>query len=314
MKISIIGPGYMPIPPKGWGAVESLIWDYHQILNELGHDVQIINTTDFNKALNDINTFNPDFVHIQYDDYIFLSNHIKKPTIVTSHYAYLEQPNKHNSYSNIFQQFLKTDATIFALSENIKNVYINYGKSLDKVFVVPNGVRDDLFKFNENCEYPDKSIYLAKIDFRKRQFLFHNIENLYFAGNIADNRYNRNNYLGEWSKEHLYNNLTNYANLVLLSDGEAHPLVCLEAMSAGLGLVISEFATANLDLSKPFIDVIPENKIEDIEYVSNVIKNNREKSINMRKEIREYVVNNFSWNNIINNYYLENLKKINVFK
>ena len=24
MKISIIGPGLMPIPPKGWGAVESL--------------------------------------------------------------------------------------------------------------------------------------------------------------------------------------------------------------------------------------------------------------------------------------------------
>ena len=28
MKLVIIGPGIMPIPPKGWGAVESLIWDY----------------------------------------------------------------------------------------------------------------------------------------------------------------------------------------------------------------------------------------------------------------------------------------------
>ena len=28
MKIALIGPGIMPIPPDGWGAVESLIWDY----------------------------------------------------------------------------------------------------------------------------------------------------------------------------------------------------------------------------------------------------------------------------------------------
>ena len=26
MKFSIVGPGYTPIPPVGWGAVESLIW------------------------------------------------------------------------------------------------------------------------------------------------------------------------------------------------------------------------------------------------------------------------------------------------
>jgi hypothetical protein len=43
MKISIIGPGIMQIPPVGWGAVESLIWDYKISLEKLGHKVQIIN-------------------------------------------------------------------------------------------------------------------------------------------------------------------------------------------------------------------------------------------------------------------------------
>ena len=42
MKISIIGPGLMPIPPKGWGAVESLIWDMANALKDLGQEVQII--------------------------------------------------------------------------------------------------------------------------------------------------------------------------------------------------------------------------------------------------------------------------------
>ena len=43
MKIAIIGPN-TPIPPKGWGAVETLIWDMKMSLEELGHDVLIINT------------------------------------------------------------------------------------------------------------------------------------------------------------------------------------------------------------------------------------------------------------------------------
>ena len=38
MKISIIGPGIMPIPPTGWGAVEILIWDQKLALEELGHE------------------------------------------------------------------------------------------------------------------------------------------------------------------------------------------------------------------------------------------------------------------------------------
>ena len=46
MKIALIGPGIMEIPPDGWGAVEMLIWDYTQIIRELGHRVEIINTPD----------------------------------------------------------------------------------------------------------------------------------------------------------------------------------------------------------------------------------------------------------------------------
>ena len=44
MKIALIGPGIMPIPPPGWGAVEILIWDYYKELTAQGHEVVIINT------------------------------------------------------------------------------------------------------------------------------------------------------------------------------------------------------------------------------------------------------------------------------
>jgi hypothetical protein len=45
----------------------------------------------------------------------------------------------------------------------------------------------------------------------------------------------------------IHNDLTNYGNLGFYSDGEAHPLVCMEAFAAGLGVVICEWGKANLD-------------------------------------------------------------------
>tara|TARA_R110000803_G_scaffold27700_1_gene64588 strand:+ start:2811 stop:3746 length:936 start_codon:yes stop_codon:yes gene_type:complete len=311
MKIVIIGPGMMEIPPIGWGAVEILIWDYKETLESLGHDVYIINTRSHADIVNKTNELEPDFVHIQYDEYAILSEHIKcKNIAATSHYGYLDQPNKYGGYKNIHNSFLRTKSKVFALSPSIKDKYIEGGMDEKKVFVVPNGVRNDLFTFKENCERPNDSIYLAKVDHRKRQHLFHDIPDLYFAGNIADHRYNKNNYLGEWSKDYLYKNLTNFANLVLLSDGEAHPLVCLEAMSAGLGLVISEWATANLDTSLPFIDVITEDRINDVYHVEKIIKENKNKCLNMRKDIRQYALDNFSWKHIINSYYLPSIKSL----
>ena len=166
------------------------------------------------------------------------------------------------------------------------------------------------FRFTENPEFSDRSIYLAKVDHRKRQFLFQSIDSLWYAGNIAENRFDQSkNYLGEWQKETLYQNLTDYGNLVLLSDGEAHPLVCMEAFAAGLGVVVSEWATANLDLDRGFISVIPEDKIEDTSFVEEIIIKNRGYSVEHRQEILDYA-KEFEWCTIIKKHYLPNIEKI----
>jgi hypothetical protein len=36
MKIININPGILPIPPNGWGAIEKIIWDYHQEMLNIG--------------------------------------------------------------------------------------------------------------------------------------------------------------------------------------------------------------------------------------------------------------------------------------
>ena len=312
MKIAIVGPGIMPIPPTGWGAVEILIWDQKLALEKLGHKVRIVNTESPTDIIKEVNTFSPDFVHIQYDDFIGVYPYIQYPCAITSHFGYLEQPGKWDYYGDrIVKPFHFIKPNVFCLSSGIKEIYEKVIQiPEDRLFVTPNGVNIEQFQFSKEPDYPDRSIYLAKIDYRKRQFMFQGIKSLYYAGNNADQRFNTSrNYLGEWSKQQLHDNLTHYGNLVLLSDGEAHPLVCLEAFAAGLGVVVSEWAAANLDIRKSFITVIPEERISDIRYVEDAIISNRAYSIANRDEIREYG-RQFEWTNVIENHYLPCVEKL----
>ena len=163
------------------------------------------------------------------------------------------------------------------------------------------------YRFTEKPELSDRSIYLALVDHQiKRQYLFCGIPGLDFVGPIFDKTdFTDENYLGEWSRAKIAQDLTEYANLVLLSEAEAATaLVCLEALASGLGLVISEANTEYLDTSLPFIDVIPESKIHDRDFVACVIAENRIKALGMRQQIREYAVSNFDVANIIENRYL----------
>ena len=56
MRICLIGPGIMSIPPDGWGAVEILMWDYYLSLKKKGYDVTIINKL-FDKKLDNSEVF-----------------------------------------------------------------------------------------------------------------------------------------------------------------------------------------------------------------------------------------------------------------
>jgi len=311
MKISIIGPN-TPIPPKGWGAVESLIWDMKLTLAQMGHQVQIINVGDPILIIHQINEFKPDFVHINYDDWVGIYPYIQYPCAVTTHFAYIERPEMMGGYEQrVFDRFRKIKPNVFGLSEGINDVYHkNAGIPRSKLFLNPNGVNLNKFRVSTSPQNGDRSIYLAKVDSRKRQHMFQKIESLWYAGNIADNRFDQTkNYLGEWQKDKLHRMLTSYGNLVLLSDGEAHPLVCPEAFAAGLGVVISEWASANLDTSKEFITVIPEDKINDIDFVEKKIIENREYSVKNRLEILDYA-KQFEWSRILSKYFLPNVEKV----
>lgn len=207
---------------------------------------------------------------------------------------------------------IRNRAIFAALSPEIAENYRRFGVPDSRLVVMHNGANDEIFRYTESPAFPERTIYLGKIDARKRQSIYQGIQNIWFAGQCHDRRFNTKSdrYLGEWEKDRLYAQLTDYANLALISDGEAHALVCCEALVCGLGLVVSEHATANLDLNLPFITVIPRNKMRDLTYVAEAVAKNREISVRMRPTIRAYGLATFSWRIIVDRY-ARFLRKLN---
>jgi len=323
MKIALIGPGIMSIPPVGWGAVEILIWDYYNELCKLNHDVTIINkirnnpeeqskpnTSYCQELIKEINNGNYDFVHLHYDCLYHILQFINSKKIgFTSHYPYIDNESKHNNdnYANIFN---------FMLNYNLNNKYINFvlaqkdidfliQKGADSKYLVllENGINSNSFIFKEKGDLMNKTIYLGQINERKGQHKYSRLNNIDIIGPNGDNTIS--NYKGSWSRNDVQTKLTEYGNLLLLSKGEADPLVVKEALMSGLGVVINATSSKNL-LPNDFITIIEENKIDDLNYIQIKINENRLKSILIRKQIRKYAEDNFSWYIFLKKY-IENI-------
>jgi glycosyltransferase involved in cell wall biosynthesis len=310
MRLAIVGPGTISIPPKGWGAVESLIWDYYTFIRAYHPDVEvhIINEKEEEKMLEAIRALSPDIVHLHQDSYIERMKKVKGPlVVVTAHYSWIERQGEvkeHDMYFKIFTQFITSGFPIFCLSSAIRNAYIEHGAEPDAVFIHHNGANEELYRYTETPSKGDRSAYVGKIEPRKRQARYSGISDIDFIGHIADSEFpsGLENWKREWTKRELQEGLTDYGNLVLLSEAEAHALVCCEALICGLGLVVSEYAAANLDRGLPFITVIPTERLCDLEFVEAEIARNRAVSLAMRPQIRAYGLEKFSWRPLVAAY------------
>lgn len=298
MKIALIGPGIMPIPPKGWGAVEILLWDYYQELSKVGHDVVIINTPRLYEIVEIVNSGGFDFVHLHYDCFYTVLDQLTCPCIaITSHYPYIDQPSKHvaDGYHRICDFLVKqTKYYHFVLAEKDMQALLQYGANPRYLRKIKNGIDSSLFQFREHA-ITSQTLYLGKITPRKNQAKLQSIPTIDFVGGCDDPEFDtkRKNYLGEWTREYLHEHMTDYVNLVLLSQGEADPLVVKEALIAGLGVVVNRSSAENLDLAKDFITVIPDEQMMDPQFVYFIIQQNKRVAMDRRNEIREYGISQF---------------------
>lgn len=95
MKIAQVTPGILPIPPKGWGAIEKLIWELHCNYLKEGHDSKIVYLDDL--------TGDEDVVHIHVGNLANLAHERGIPYYFTmsDHHAYLYGTDYHIYKTNL---------------------------------------------------------------------------------------------------------------------------------------------------------------------------------------------------------------------
>jgi hypothetical protein len=315
LKIALLGHGTNTIPPKGWGAVESLIWEYSQGCEALGHTVSIVNTLDNDYIVSYLNATTWDVIHMHDDSLINLVpdlNH-KGRIVVTSHYPAIHDRSVWNDVSTGYNfetvviapllHYMKQNEQIVigALCSKDRDAFLAMGVPVNRVFLMVNGASaKDIVCDGRPTN--GKAICLGQVCERKRQRALVGIPSIEFWGPCLDEEFKRlSAYKGEMTAEQRNKTLTEYEVLVLLSTAEASPLVLKEALFAGLGLVLSETVATELPAS-PWISVVPERDIGNKALIAQLVEEQRAYSVPRKQEIRASAVALWDWPQLIQQY------------
>ncbi len=202
MKIALIGPGIMEIPPKKWGAVEMMIWDYAIILKELGHRVQIINTPDKELIKFEVEHGHFDIVHLHYDVFADIITDLIPHcgrVIASSHYPFLNVPALwgRDGYGEHFPKLINNkDFHLFASSQKDIETYCEFGAVRENTWLSKLGVRCDPYQFNEYAQF-DRTLHFSQICDRKRQYILEDLEDIDIFGRREAGKYRGKHYQGE---------------------------------------------------------------------------------------------------------------------
>jgi glycosyltransferase involved in cell wall biosynthesis len=310
MKMAFVAGGYVPIPPAS-SSILNLIQEYKYHSEKNGHRVDIFNDPDVHQVIAKINTGNYDFVHLHAGGFVSEFNRsLRQRFCFTSHAGHLFQLDQwDNIFKQEFQEYLKAPG-IIALSPASKKLFVDAGYQ-GHISVQVNGV--DSTKVYRKQQGNGRAICLGWIQPRKQQRLLAEMVDgkiaIDFVGPLDDPDFREGSttkHLGVWSLSDVYRRLTEYSCLVLISGGEVAPLVVLEAMAAGLSLVVSQSASANLAI-KDFIKVLPDQILTDLtptnqqivcDSISTAIENNQ----SYRPQIITYVQATFDFSQTIENY------------
>jgi glycosyltransferase involved in cell wall biosynthesis len=310
MKIALISSGYHPKPPLS-SSILTLLQGYKNFLEKEGHQIDTFNHPDAHKVIDEINSNDYDFVHLHNGGFVLdFIQELQQKFCFTSHAGYLLKPSQwDDKFKQEFQSYLNIPG-IIALSPASKQLFLDAGYD-GYISTQINGI--DTQKINYQQQGNGKAICLGWIQPRKQQRLLAETVDgnlsIDFVGPLDDLNFKEGSttkYLGVWSSEEVCQRLTEYSCLILISYGEVAPLVVLEAMAAGLSVVVSISASANLH-EKDFIRILPDNILTDSsianqQAVCKVIKETIANNHLLRSEITNYAKENFDFSCIIKNY------------
>lgn len=299
-KLLIIAPGILPVPPFGWGAVETLINESLSTYYADGFEVWILNSRSY-KEWRAARRETFDLVLCHYDAFAKRARSYfpNTPIIGMSHYGFIGYPEKwHKSFHRVLKGLSLLDS-ICVMNSQQSEVLKKYLPNID-IFISSNGTNFNPI-VGRNTQGP--YLCLGKIEPRKSQFeLYNKFKNskhsIVFVGNIVDTRVSNliredssvsKVFIGEKTRVELTKEFHKYKALILLSQGEADALVLYEAQMAGLPVFVTKEGIGAQNLLLPWVNIITNRTTpDDIELAY--------RKINASPiEISNYAADSYSW-------------------
>jgi len=150
MRITQVTPGIISIPPNGWGAVEKIIFNYHNNLNLLGHSSEI-------KYLNGVDLDNTDIVHIHIANLAIEAYERGIPYIFSLHDHHVVYNGKDSFNYKQNLEAIQKSVISFCHAEFL----IDYFDETDKLFYLTHGVDTNFFKVDQPYRTEHKLLCLA---------------------------------------------------------------------------------------------------------------------------------------------------------
>lgn len=303
-----VGHGDVPIPPPAWGAVEHIIWQTAIRLRAKGLTVHIVNKRRYAAVLKVLQLSlkgQADIVFCHSEKPVplltFLSKWRKFLLISTTHCP-LNPLNLGTSQLKALRR-CNVAPYHFVGREDIKTMILERNPEAICALQL-NAVETQ--DFHRKQDGNGKAICLGRIQERKRQddtarllqgsgiecdFVGPLMEDVPISDEL------RSRMLGEWDRDTVHKRLCEYSCLILLSHAERQALVVVEALAAGIPVVVSPDAAWNIDTSKPYIFVV-ESDDQVVQAVKSAIAIRNQYT----NEIRQYIAETFDYQVLIDDY------------
>jgi len=294
MKILLIGPGCgVPIPPKGWGGIEKVIWKHSDYLRKQGHEVDILNERNSSK-LSSLLKNNYDIVHAHEEWGLAELKKTNIEFVYTCHsggwlfsLGFIDKLFQNVPHSMVFEQMYNHPDLHMGNKYSIYNgaeASVFYPEEKKKKKCIAIGLNDPRKKFDKIAEIisknPDYEIY----------FIGPKCETLKISDNIKT--------IPNLSEEELAKHIRDAEYFFHLAEAEADALAVKEACMSGCKMILSEYCSKTVG--------------EDISWTD--VENFFDCPDDLGERARERAIEKYSWETIgkqVEDHYKEIIKKNN---
>ena len=328
MKVAQVGPGILPIPPPGYGAVEKHIDHLSKELQKKGHDVTILNDVigeypwaiRVGRMLREVHF---DIVHVHTSflaGYLTRFAGLKQRIVYTSHCPYwnLAGLGPRERWGMLWEKNAVRYATlVIALTEDLEATMSVFRHALNgkrlyapDVHFVPNGVDCDLFGWRDGRK-GNRVCMLGKVIPRKRMHLvamaMQDVRDaeLHIIGPIADRDYAR--LISKANTETVFHSgltETDVANelgamdvFVHASEAEAMSMAVLEGMASELPIVHAARSHA-MEAASAGIEVPWDDHPADYAQAINRLLDDPVFACDLQMKARSIAMAEYSWEKV----------------